>query len=230
MVAVVFALRNRCLLDDEQAMARVGVLALSHEELYHMDIESLRKLALAAAASGNDRDWQDWYVASVFILMESDSGVWPELLFNLVLDLLCDQRVLHARNSLDVAKLLADEWDCLTTTQRARLLPVIEDSYSRVRDEFSCFCIAELLGEHFANKDSLEALKRLTGDRRMEARSYVAYGLRLFVENTKDAQLRRIALRHLRAMRADAAPEVRQEVEEGLTRLAKSGLADGSSK
>ena len=123
-----------------------------------MSIESLRKRALAAADSSNSKHWRDWSYDCLHILLEAESESWPDPLFELVLDLLGHQRILQAPKSLHVPKLLADEWDCLTASQRERLLPVIERSYSRFRDVYSCFCIAELLGEHFANDDSLQAL------------------------------------------------------------------------
>lgn len=184
-----------------------------------MDTEELRRLALDAITARNEERLKEWCFDFELILLDYES--WPESLFAVVAELLVEHRVVDAVKSFNIPKLLHDEADGLTPSQKERLLPLIEKSYPRFRDCISCMCLAELLGRFYANTDGFLALRRLRNGAGEEARAFAAYGLRLLIQNSDDERLRKLALEELRAMRSDVASVVRGEVEHNLRILEK---------
>lgn len=175
------------------------------------------QLALDAMAKNDVKRLGEWYYKCLKWIMEEDH--WPEELFGLVLELLHHGATLNAKHSAQVPKLVYDEWAGLAARHRQTLLPVLGEVFGRFRDSLSSFCVAEVLGERLASADSLRILERASREKREDTRGYVAYGLRLIVENASDQTVRDSAIAKLNGMQSDASDVVRCEVLEALSKL-----------
>lgn len=171
-----------------------------------MNIDSVRQSALAAVSRGGGDHLGEWAYECEMMLLECVP--YPDSFFELVCELLDDSRIQNCPASGALLTLFVTDWEAWSPEQHARLLPVLEKSYPKFRDEFACYCIADLLGRHYITNAGFDVLQRLTKIDPIGPRSFIPYGLRLFIENTDDESLRGRAIEALRSMCSDLSEEV----------------------
>jgi len=174
-------------------------------------------------------DWQlmtDWInKESSFSFNErkGDNQPFDEQVFGCIIDLLRQADFLEAEDSSVVLSVIENDWSLLTVEQKSRLLSGIVQAYPSFKDPISCFIIAEILGEYFADEDAFHALQHLESVEREEPRSLVPMGFEQIVRHSSK-ELATRAFKEIIKMREDDFEQVRMEADISLNRLASQDL------
>lgn len=142
---------------------------------------------------------------------ESEAAKFSEHTFQLILDLMNDQKYLNMEGAYELLRMFEYKWECLSVDQRERLLPALEASYEGFRDWMSQFVISELLGRNYCNEAAFKALRRLKKVNLEKARSLVAMGFDYIAKKSSDKDLVKGAKAELMDMQSDVSKIVRDE-------------------
>jgi hypothetical protein len=129
-----------------------------------------------AIAAGDADGVEDSIRQLEFVIVED--GSWRTSLFELVKELLCDRRLLSIPTSSLVARLIAENWDALSATQRGELRPLLSDAFEHFGDVTGVLVVAEVYADRYADEDAFSTLDRLSeSGATTPARALAAYGL-----------------------------------------------------
>lgn len=136
---------------------------------------------------------------------------WPASFFQGILELQRDQDFRHVDNSWTILYFLNNNWEQLTHQQREELRPVLKEGFDKYQNWMGAFVTSEILGERYADEDTLVALVDLGKGASLPARAAVPHGLETLAKITTNELLRRRSIEHLRELLASCSEEVRQE-------------------
>ncbi|MGD2180169.1 hypothetical protein [Lusitaniella coriacea] len=173
----------------------------------------------AAIHSGQERQMEE--CADAILDATLRFSYFPDLYFNLILELLKKESFLKANGSSHFLLILnAGNWYTISEKQKDELLPLLENSYGLFFDWMSCFMITELLGKRFTNEAALNTLCRLKNTKAETARALVPHGFQHFVTDSDDKKLVKKAYEELLQMKEDPSEKVRDEVNDFLRIIA----------
>lgn len=161
-------------------------------------------------------------VAGYYFQNPSDDGVtFPDDKLAVILEQMTQPGFQQMPGAFHLLMLLQFDWSTLKPSQKAKLLPAIEDAYPKFADWMSCFVLSELLGKFYCDREGLDCLARLRKSTSEIARSLLPLGFEHIVRYSEDANLGRLALEQLRALDRDPSGKVRHEASESMTRLSR---------
>lgn len=164
--------------------------------------------------SSDSKKLLEWYYNCELQLLET--GEWTGELFSHVTSLLQDQRVHAAKDATPITKLVLDNWEFLTETQKTRIVGMTRTILCAFHDDTASYCVAELLGEKVGNQVALQILKDASTDPNENCRVIAACGLRRLGFDGLTKELRSEAAKRLHEMKHDPSEAVRHELQFGL--------------
>jgi|GEM_PF-1857682 len=169
----------------------------------------------AAICSGQEMQMRECAAAISSVIARF--SYFPDLYFNLILELLAKESFVKANGSWHFLFILnAGNWFVISEKQKDQLLPLLENSYGLFVDWMSCFVITELLGQCFANEAALNILCHLKNTEAETPRALVPHGFEHFVTDSDEKKLVKKAYEELLQMKEDPSEKVRDEVNESL--------------
>ena len=141
-----------------------------------------------------------------------DDDPFDDAVFDLIVGLLGQDDYLGSPGSFNVLRIVEYDWGRFSENQKSVLLAALEAAYPVFNDPMSWFLSAEILGEYFCDRNSLEALLRLKRIEGEGARSQVAFGLGLLARKASDEGVAAQAAEHLGRMTDDPSAVVKGEV------------------
>ena len=174
---------------------------------------------LRAAAADRDADRVQDAIGQLEFFIVEDGG-WHEDLFDVTRRLLADSGFLAVPTSYHLAKLLHDNWDELSPSQRLALRPILELAFDKFGDWMGAFILAEVLGERYADEAAFVTLDTLSSSAATApARELAAYGLGRLARALKEGHVYMRTVERLEVLATSDTPEIRLEARDALNRL-----------
>lgn len=220
--AMLFQLYRESLSSAQQDRVNSAML-IAYDSLEKISPELLYEAIEQAINSGEEMQMKE--CAKAISSAVSGLSYFPDKYLNLILGLLQENRFLTSKGAWHLLYILEIEnWEFLSETQKTKLLPLLESSYSSFTDWMAWFVISEMLGEYFANEQAFQVLCRLKNIEAEEPRSLIPHGLEHIVKDSHDQQLAQKAYAKLLQMKYDPSEQVRDEVNTSLQRIANRGI------
>ena len=145
--------------------------------------------------------------------------VLPDFFVDELVRFLGDADFLSLNNSWKVLYFINNNWGQLSDKDRASLRNVMANSFDRYADWMGAFQTAEILGEHYADEETLQILASLGKTAKLPAKAAVPHALETLAKTTPQAWLRRSAVQQLRLLEKGLPAEVRREASIALKTL-----------
>jgi hypothetical protein len=135
------------------------------------------------------------------------------------LKVLGDVDFLSLNNSWKVLYFINNNWGQLSGKDRASLRGVMATSFDRYADWMGAFQTAEILGEHYADEETLEILVSLGKTAKLPARAAIPHALETLARTTRQHSLRRSAVGQLCLLEKSPSTDVQREASIALKKV-----------
>ena len=187
---------------------------------------------ISAAVKAEDHKLLDeivgWAATYCFKRGPVEEDVFPNPIFDMIMQLMTDESFLKMVNSHNLLMLFEYDWARLREDQKDRLLQAFSTAYDQFSDWMSYFVISEILGEYYCNGAAYQLLVKLMKTTNETARALIPHGFEHIVKDAQDSSLRKRAMSGLLSMKNDRSVRVKDEVEESLSHLLARGISPQS--
>ncbi|AFZ24732.1 hypothetical protein Cylst_2523 [Cylindrospermum stagnale PCC 7417] len=204
-------------LSTSEKQSLLPSLQLAHEAFDNINPQIIEEAIEQAMAVGEEMQMEE--CADAISGNMSMKNYFPEYFFDLIIDLLKQQKFLVSQGSSHFLTVLEFNFRLLSDVQKDSLLPLLETAYPSFTDWMSWFVISELLGQYFADERAFEILCRLKNVAAEQPRSLVPHGFEHIVRDSGNEALAKKAYAELLEMKSDVSPQVRDEVETSLKQI-----------
>jgi hypothetical protein len=173
---------------------------------------------LQAAKSSHDND------AVAKILMELEITTlevekWPDGLYDGLEGFLKDQEFLSLKNSWKLPYFINNNLEMLLPQERERLRWILAEAFDKYGDFMGSFLTSEILGENYADEETLAILVELLMSANMVSRAAVPHGLEYLAKSTSSELVRTQAINQLKELQKSHSVEIRKEAITSLRKL-----------
>jgi len=181
--------------------------------------EAIEKLN-AYKTSGIDADMTAFFTELEFATLDVEQ--WPDSFVTGVSELLGDNDFHRLPDSWKLLHFLNNNWEQLAGKQRSALREILATSFDSYSDSMGAFVTAEILGEHYCDKATLDVFARLAKEAAAPANAFVPHGLEVFANTTPQTTLRELAITQLRLLSRSASGSLGREATDALRRLQRT--------
>ncbi len=177
-------------------------------------------LDLVVRAAGGDQDaLSDCAFYFMMVCCEAGISTFPDALFNLIVTTMQDPVFLANEDAWKVLTILTSDWDMVTEDQRHRLLPAIEEAYTRFQHWMNVFNLSEILGDSYCDERAFKVVDRLYKLSSDMPRQFLPHVLEHLAKDAADQSLRDRALEKLRRIAATDSGATKREAQDSLAKL-----------
>jgi hypothetical protein len=189
------------------------------EDEFHELQTALEQLRACVCSQDDDefaRILSDLEVA----ILEIDK--WPVSFFEDLEEFLKDSNFLSLASSWKLLYFINNNWEHLSEHEKERLRDVLADTFDKHWNWMGAFVTSEILGNHYADEQTLGTLARLAKTARLPERSLAPHGIGILARTTEQEALRRLAIHELQELKESESEEVRDEAQIALGKLSSS--------
>ena len=171
------------------------------------------------AVAANDADGVEDSIRQLEFFVVED-GLWRPQLFESVKEFLRDRGLLAIPTSALLARLIAENWDALSATQREELRALLSDAFEHFGDMTGALVVAEVYAERYADEEAFSTLDRLSeAGATPPARALATYGLGRLARNLRTGPLYGRVVSRLKVLADSAILDVRNEARSALAKV-----------
>ena len=139
------------------------------------------------------RTRDDDEVENVFMELESvtlELERWPEEFVDGLGQLMRDPSFLSLGKSWNLFYFINNNWEQISERKKERIRPILADAFDNCGDWMGAFVIGEILGERYADKETLAVLTLLAKAQGLHWRELVPHALETLAKTTEEESLR----------------------------------------
>jgi|HubBroStandDraft_1064217.scaffolds.fasta_scaffold66593_2 hypothetical protein len=136
---------------------------------------------------------------------------FPERTFKFLIELFAQDCIVEFDGAYHLFLIFRHEWSRLSDLQRRKLMSLLNNACTKPMAAMTRFVICELLGEFYANAESLDLLKQFGMMQSEDSRLFVPHGLEHLIKESSDAGVRAEAADFLATLQKDRSEKVRLE-------------------
>lgn len=182
-----------------------------------MNLEDAITMLKQYRAAGASADLTAFFSELEVATLEVDR--WDASFVRTVLELLGDDKFHRIPESWKLLYFVHNNWDKLPVEQTDQLRKVLVSSFDTYSDPTGAFTIAEILGEHYCDRATLDIFDRLSKEAMPPANALVPHGLEVFANTTEEPRLRALAITQLQKLTECPSAQVRQEALDSVRKL-----------
>jgi len=144
---------------------------------------------------------------------------WPANFFQGLEEFFNDPKFFSLASSWKLLYFINGNWEHLSEHEKERLCNILANTFDKHENWMGAFVTSEILGNHYADEQTLATLVRLAKSARLPERSLAPYGIGILARTTEHEALRRLAVHELQELKESDSEEVRDEAQIALGKL-----------
>jgi hypothetical protein len=186
--------------------------ALRDPQLILEDIRSCK-------ASVDDKRLDALFTELEIAVLNTDE--WPDSFYEGICQLQRERDFLRLNNSWKLLYFVNNNWERLSAKQHRGFRNLLREGFDKYRNWMGAFVTSEILGERYADENTLSILADLGKTAAGPARAAIPHGLESLAKTTRNEALRNLAIEQLKELQHNDSEEVRREALTSLDKLAR---------